>query len=82
MSSATGYALISEKEKIIGHDKTQVTFNELKDELIDEYINSNLYKGKAGSYGIQDGFPLVKEYVGSLNNVIGLPTEKVLPYLK
>lgn len=78
----TGYALITEREKIVGNDKTQVTFNELKDELIDEYINSNLYKGKAGSYGIQDGFPLVKTYVGSLNNVIGLPTEKVLPYLK
>lgn len=77
----TGYALISKGQKIIGHDKTLVTFNDLSDALITEYIKSGLYLGKAGSYGIQDGFPLVKRYVGSLNNVIGLPTEKVIPLL-
>ena len=49
---------------------------------IDEYIASGLYKGKAGCYGIQDGYPLVKRYDGSLSNVIGLPEEKVFPILK
>ncbi len=78
----TGYCILTEKEKIVGHDKTLVTFNDLCDKVISDYIKSGLYKGKAGSYGIQDGFPLVKRYDGSLNNVIGLPTEKVIPMLK
>ncbi len=77
----SGYAIITANEKIVGYDKTLVTFNDLSDKLIFDYIKSGLYKGKAGSYGIQDGFPLVKSYIGSLNNVIGLPTEKVIPYL-
>lgn len=78
----TGYCIISKDSKIIGNDQTKVTFNNLSDELIDEYISSGLYKGKSGSYGIQDGFPLVERYEGSLSNVIGLPTEKVVPIIK
>ncbi len=78
----TGYCIISKSNKIIGHDATKVTFNILSDEIINDYIASGLYKGKAGSYGIQDGFPLVEKYDGSLNNVIGLPTEKIIPVLK
>ena len=78
----TGYCIISKDSKIIGNDQTKVTFNNLSDELIDEYISSGLYKGKAGSYGIQDGFPLVERYEGSLSNVIGLPTEKIVPIIK
>ena len=77
----TGYALIAKNLKEIGHDITKVEFNKLSDELIDEYIKSGLYNGKAGGYGIQDGYPLVKRYTGSLNNVIGLPTELVFPIL-
>lgn len=78
----TGFALINKGQKIVGHDKTLVTFNDLSDALISEYVDSGLYRGKAGSYGIQDGFPLVKRYVGSLNNVIGLPTEKIFEHFK
>ena len=81
-SVVSGYALVSSGGIVSGYDKTQVTFNDLTDKMIDEYIESGLYKGKAGSYGIQDGYNLVKSYVGSLNNVIGLPTEKITPLLK
>lgn len=77
----TGYAILYGNSKIVGHDKTTVTFNELSDDLIDEYIASGLYKGKAGCYGIQDAFPLVKSYDGSLSNVIGLPEETIFPIL-
>ena len=79
---ATGYALISGKGKEVGVVVTKVTFNNLTEEIIEGYIKSGLYKGKAGSYGIQDGFALVESYEGSLNNVIGLPTEAVVPLLK
>lgn len=78
----SGYCILGKNIKIVGHDSTAVTFNKLSDLIINDYISSGLYKGKAGSYGIQDGYPLVKEYSGSLNNVIGLPTEKIIPHLK
>ena len=78
----SGYCLLAKEIEIVGHDTTLVTFNELFNEVKEDYIASGLYKGKAGSYGIQDGFNLVKEYSGSLNNVIGLPTEKIFKHLK
>lgn len=81
-SVITGYYLISDKRALGGYVETLVTFNELSEKLIDDYIKSGLYKGKAGSYGIQDNFPLVKTYDGSLSNVIGLPTERITPILK
>lgn len=77
----TGYALVGEFGKKQGYVETEVEFNRLSKKLINEYIESGLYKGKAGSYGIQDGFPLVKCYKGSLNNVIGLPIETLKPII-
>ena len=77
----TGYCLISSDNIEIGNAVTFVTFNQLSDLLIEEYIKSGLYKGKAGSYGIQDGFPLVEKYDGSYTNVVGLPKENVFPLI-
>ena len=77
----TGYAVISKNIVVKGSVKTSVTFNDLSEKLISEYINSGLWQGKAGAYGIQDPFALVKSYDGSLNNVIGFPTETVFPII-
>lgn len=79
---ATGFSIISDKDYINDVVVTKVTFNNLTEEVVEGYIKSGLYKGKAGSYGIQDGFPLVEKYEGSLSNVIGLPIEEVAPILK
>jgi septum formation protein len=73
----TGYALVSKSGVIKGNSESKVTFNNLKEEIIEEYLNSGLYKGKAGSYGIQDPFPIVKSYQGSFTGIIGLPIEQV-----
>lgn len=78
----TGYAIISENFIEKGYEKTAVTFNKLSDKLITEYVNTGLPLDKAGSYGIQDGFNLVKNYDGSFTNIVGLPVEKILPLLK
>ncbi len=78
----TGYCVIASGGVLINdYCVTKVVFNDLSDELINEYVNSGFSDGKAGAYGIQDGFPLVKCYDGSYTNVIGLPTEKVFPIL-
>ena len=73
----TGYSVISDCYKITSFERTLVTFNELSDEVIKSYINSGKYIGKAGGYGIQDGFPLVNKIYGDYDNVVGLPTQKI-----
>jgi len=79
----TGYALISNQKTIIGYDKSTVIFNKLTESQIESYLDSNLYVGKAGAYGIQDGdFNFVKKYKGSMNNIIGLKIEKIKKILK
>lgn len=58
---------------------TKVTFENLSDEQIEYYIKNFKPYDKAGSYGIQElpqGY--VKKVEGSLDNVIGLPTETLL----
>ena len=77
----TGYAVITGKKQIKGVVKSKVTFNELTDKIIDDYVATGSPLDKAGAYGIQDDFPLVKGYNGSLNNVIGLPIERLKPIL-
>ena len=55
-----------------------VTFKKLSDNDINEYIKSGECFGKAGAYAIQGiGKCLIEKYEGSLNNIIGLPTEKL-----
>jgi len=77
----TGYAIIAENKEIKNYTESTVTFLDLSDNLIGEYVNSRLPLDKAGSYGIQDGYPLVKEYSGSFNNIVGLPIEDIKPTL-
>ncbi len=81
-SVITGYTVVSRDKIVTDFDKTEVIFNSLSKSLIEEYLDSGLYVGKAGAYGIQDGFPLVKKFVGSFNNVVGFPTEKISNVLK
>lgn len=71
----TGYAFIGDNLQEVFCEKTEVCFNGLSDALIEEYVNTKKPMDKAGAYGIQDGFGLVKSLNGSLNNVIGLPVE-------
>ena len=77
----SGFSIITNDNVYTDYDLSEVVFNDLSDEDINKYLDSELYKGKAGCYGIQDGYSLVKEYHGSLNNVIGLPTEKIINIL-
>ena len=78
----TGVCLLFGKEMLSGVVETEVTFNELSQELIEEYVKVKRPLDKAGAYGIQDGYPLVKEINGSYTNVVGLPMEKVREYLR
>lgn len=68
----TGVCVRSPRKKLVKSETTEVRFNRLSDEFIDEYVESGSPMDKAGSYGIQDG-GLVREYFGSYTNVVGLP---------
>ncbi len=78
----TGYALLCKDTIINDYSLTEVTFNNLTDELINDYIKNCNPLDKAGSYGIQDGYPLVKSYSGDYDNIVGLPTSKILELLR
>ncbi len=78
----TGFCIIYKDKIITDFENTIVVFENLDDLAIDRYIKSGQYIGKAGAYGIQDGYGLVKEYIGDLNNVIGFPTEKIKKRIK
>ena len=73
----TGYAIFTEGFSETGSVTTKVLFENLSDETINAYLGSGLWQGKAGAYGIQDGFPLVKSYEGDYDNVVGLPIAEI-----
>lgn len=73
----TGVALLKEGVKLNFYDKTEVEFNALSDEFIDMYVNSGIPMDKAGAYGIQSGYDIVKSFKGSYTNIVGLPLELV-----
>ena len=81
----TGFCVIygtNHQNMLVGHDESEVFFNDLSDMLIEEYVATGKCMDKAGSYGVQDGFPIVKKVMGSLDNVIGLPVEKLTAIFK
>ncbi len=77
----TGWAIIANGVNISRYTVSTVTFNDLDLDEICAYVKSGLPLDKAGSYGIQDGYGLVKHYTGSLTNIIGLPIEDIKPEL-
>lgn len=59
-------------------DKTKVTFRELSEKDIENYIDEKNPLDKAGAYGIQDeGFDFCVKIEGDIDNVIGLPIKKL-----
>jgi septum formation protein len=77
----TGYAIISKNNFISGAEKTEVVFNSLTEKEILSYVSTGKPMDKAGAYGVQDGFNLVKSINGSYFNVVGLPIETLAPIL-
>ena len=75
----TAYALSKDNKMITGIVKTEVLFNDLTDQMINNYIATGSPLDKAGAYGYQDNndFAIVKKINGSYHNVIGFPTEEI-----
>lgn len=60
-------------------DKSYVTFRDLTDEEITDYLRKGESFDKAGAYAIQgEGAALVDHYDGSLDTIIGLPATRLI----
>ena len=57
---------------------TKIFMNPLTPVMIEEYLATGEFQGKAGAYGIQEtGDRFVREIQGSFTNVVGLPLESL-----
>ena len=64
-------------------DVSRVQFHDLTDDIIESYLRSGEWEGKAGAYAIQGaGGRLVSGLEGDLDNVIGLPTTLINDLLR
>ena len=74
----TGVCIVSKKQTLSFSSINEVTFYNLSEKDIDEYLSLNEYTDKAGSYAIQGkGALLVKNINGDYNSIIGLPIGEI-----
>lgn len=76
----TGVALMHphRPERMMGHAISIIHMRALADDVLESYLDTGQWEGKAGAYGIQDhGDAFVERYDGSFSNIVGLPMELV-----
>lgn len=79
----TGVCVVNSKRTISFSSISKVSFYLLSDMEIEQYLNDDEYKDKAGSYAIQGkGGLFVKKIEGDYNNIVGLPVSQLNKILK
>ncbi len=79
----SGVAILTKEKTYKFYVSSEVTFKNNTIEQIKEYVRTGEPMDKAGSYAIQGlGSKLIESYKGSLDNIIGLPSEEVDKILK
>ncbi len=74
----TGCAMVKDNQKKSFSVISEVTFYELTEKEIKEYVKTKEPLDKAGAYGIQGkGALLVKEIKGDYFNIVGLPVAEL-----
>ena len=56
-------------------ERTTLRMKNISDATLEQYLDANLWQGKAGAYGLQDGLDWAMIDEGSETNVVGLPME-------
>jgi len=82
----TGYTiLLPSQQRVVNEvESTMVTFRNLTEKEIGDYVASGSPMDKAGAYGIQEDFGavFVEKINGDYYNVVGLPLHKLYLSLK
>lgn len=74
----TGIAIVTPDDCIVDYVETIVSFRELTENEIIDYVNSGEPMDKAGAYAIQGrGAVFIKCIQGCYSNVVGLPLSKL-----
>jgi septum formation protein len=75
-----GFAIAEDGDVVVaGVEKTTVTFRDATPELLDWYVGTGEWEGRAGGYAIQGaGAVLVSGIEGDYLNVVGLPLTRLL----
>jgi septum formation protein len=58
-----------------GVEVTQLMMQGISDHELESYLDTQLWRGKAGAFGYQDGNDWITILEGSASNVVGLPLE-------
>jgi len=75
----SGLAILRNGGEQSALERTQVTFREIGDGMIDWYLACGEWRGRAGGYAIQGaGAALVRAVQGDYENVVGLPLARLL----
>ncbi|MDP2749973.1 MAG: Maf family protein [Nanoarchaeota archaeon] len=78
----TGIYIVNTKtnHSLHDYDISKVTLKNVSNNVLQDYIKSGQYKGKAGAYNIADPEfeSFIEKVEGSYTNILGLPVEKVL----
>ncbi|RVU54968.1 Maf family protein [Anaerosphaera multitolerans] len=81
----TGYSIFKLEKNIKYTDYvvSYVFFKDLTEEEVEDYLNTEEFWGKSGSYAIQGyGSLLIDSMQGSFENIVGLPISKIADDLK
>lgn len=62
---------------LLATDESELEMGPLDDEFLDWYLDSGLWRGKAGACGFQDERLPLRLIAGSPSNVVGLPLELI-----
>lgn len=85
ISFVTGVAIYLPRTKKIKtmHDESFLTMKQLSSEKITRYAQSNEWMGMAGGFTLlKKGIALVDSFEGSMNTILGFPTEKIVDILE
>ena len=64
-----------EDQVLLQVDTTTLFMDDVSDEHLEYYLDTNKWEGKAGAFGYQDGWDWLHVTKGSETNVVGLPME-------
>jgi septum formation protein len=78
----TAFAIVAHQRRFAATVTTEVEFISLSTSMIDDYVASGEWRGKAGGYAVQGiAAAMVRSVAGSITNVIGLPLADVVAEL-